>query len=89
MSNPAPITSCAAVAETQVPSSLDGQGTLLKVAEPQKSKKKCIVLSLIRHGQVCSLLFRIFIAYIVESRQYGQLCDRSGRLPYPIRQTTG
>ena len=44
-----------ATAEIQVPLS-DGQP---KVAEPPKSRKKCLVLSLIRHGQVRYLLFLI------------------------------
>jgi hypothetical protein len=50
---PGPIPSSAA-AETQVP---DGHGT--SITEPVKSNKKCLVLSLIRHGQVHPLPFLI------------------------------
>jgi len=39
------------------PHASDGQDTPLTV--PPKSRKKCLVLSLIRHGQVCHLLFLI------------------------------
>ena len=47
-----------AVAEPQAPAS-NGKGTTpLPVTEQSKSKKKCIVLSLIRHGQVWPLAFR-------------------------------
>ena len=56
MSNPntpEPILSSVAT-ETQVP---DEHGTEIMVTEPVKSKKKCIVISLIRHAQVRPLLF--------------------------------
>jgi len=54
-----------ATAETQLPVG-DGQGIpprVTEVTEPPKSKKKCLVLSLIRHGQVHPLLIS-YVKYI-------------------------
>jgi hypothetical protein len=67
MSNLAPIQSTP-IAETQVHAS-DGQDTPLVVpTEPLKTKKKCLVLSLIRHGQVRPLRFSKSLNHILKLR---------------------
>ena len=53
-STSAPISSSAAE-ENQVPASNE-RDPQAPVTEVPKARKKCLVLSLIRHGEVCSLL---------------------------------
>ena len=62
LKTPGPILSSAA-AETQVPAEHGSPGTAVMVTEPVKSKKKCIVLSLIRHAEVRPPLFLTVISH--------------------------
>jgi hypothetical protein len=57
LNTPGPIPSRAIAAETHVP---DGHCTPITAAEP---KKKCLVLSLVRHAEVRPLLFLILNPY--------------------------